>query len=319
VRVVFLGAGAIGAGMGALVAAAGHDVLLVARGAHGAAMARDGVDLRLPSGPRRVRVPVGTVDDLRADDLVVVCTMGHDTRSAVAGLAPDRVVVSFQNGLAPLEALAPRPVVAGMVFVPAERRAPGVVALAGTPAPGAVVLGRWPTGRVGVEDALAAALSAAGFRVETTDDVAPWIRAKTLTNLGGTLIALCDDPPRAVLDAAVDEARACFRAAGVAVMPDDEFDARIGPMAVAAVDGLPRVGGSTRHALARGDRLETASLHGWFVREGERLGVPTPWNRAIVALAAEAERERWRPGSLSPVALEARLRAVAPAGASTGR
>ena len=42
---------AIGAGIGALVAAAGHDVLLIARGAHGAAMRRHGVDLRLPTPP----------------------------------------------------------------------------------------------------------------------------------------------------------------------------------------------------------------------------------------------------------------------------
>lgn len=306
-RFVFLGAGAIGAGIGALVAAAGRDVLLVARGAHGAAMARDGVDLRLPGGPRRIRVPVGEVGDVGPADLVVLCAMGHDTAEAVASLAPDRPIVSFQNGIAPLEALAPRPVVAGMLYVPAERRAPGVVALAGTPAPGAVLMGRWPSGRVGVEGALADALAAAGFRAEVLDDVAPWIRAKSLANLGGTAVALCDEPPRALVEAMVAEARAVFAAAGAEVVPDDVFDARIGPMTVAAVDGTPRVGGSTRHALARGDRLETASLQGWFVREGERLGVPTPLNRGMVALSARAERERWRPGCLSPEELAARL------------
>jgi 2-dehydropantoate 2-reductase len=306
-RLVFLGAGAIGAGVGALVAAAGHDVLLVARGAHGAALRERGVDLRLPGGPRRVRVPVGGVDEVGPGDVVVVCTMGHDTSRAVASLPTDRPIVSFQNGIAPLVALGPRPVVAGMLYVPAERRAPGVVALAGTPDPGAILLGRWPVGLTGVEGPLAAALASAGFRVAVLDPIAPWIRAKTLANIAGIVVALCDEPPGDVIEGLLAEARACFAAAGDEVIPDAEFDARMGPMALALVDGLPRVGGSTRHALARGDRLETASLHGWFVDEGARLGVPTPLHRAVVALAERAHAERWSPGALSPAALVAAL------------
>lgn len=307
-RVVILGAGAIGAGVGGLLWDSGVDVLLVARGAHGRALAEDGLDLRLPAGPRRLRVPVGRVEDVRPDDLVVLGTMGHDTAAAVATLPADLPVVSFQNGLAPLEALAGRPVVAAMLYVPAERRAPGVVVLAGSPSPGAVFLGRWPSGVLGPEPWLAEALTSAGFRAEVFPDVAPWIRAKALTNLGGIYAALCDQTPPDLVEATVEEARACFRAEGVEVVADDTFDARIGPMEVVAVDGLPRVGGSTRHALARGDRLETASLHGYFVRSGERVGVPTPINAALVALATRAMEERWSPGALSPEGLRRCLR-----------
>ncbi|MCA9494170.1 MAG: hypothetical protein KC621_29785 [Myxococcales bacterium] len=306
-RVVFLGAGAIGAGIGGLLWDSGVDVLLVARGAHGEALATHGLDLRLPGGPRHLRVPVGRVEDVRPTDLVVLATMGHDTAAAVATLPPDQPVVTFQNGLAPFDDLAGRPVMAGMLYVPAERRAPGVVALAGSPSPGAVFLGGWPRGLVGPEPWFAEALRNAGFRAEVFEDIAPWVRAKLLTNLGGTFVALCDAPPRDLVEATVDEARACFRAEGVEVVPDEVFDARIGPMAVVAVDGVPRVGGSVRHALARGDRLETAALHGHVVRTGERLGVPTPLNVALVALAERAMAERWRPGHLSPDDLRAAM------------
>src|SRR5688572_19830275 len=88
-RLVVIGAGAIGAGIGGLLWAAGADVIFVARGENGAALARDGLDLRLPRGPRRLRVPVGAVGDVRPGDLVVLATMGHDTASAVAALPPD--------------------------------------------------------------------------------------------------------------------------------------------------------------------------------------------------------------------------------------
>ena len=47
-RVVIVGAGAIGAGIGGLLHHVGSDVMLVARGAHGRAMAERGLDLRLP-------------------------------------------------------------------------------------------------------------------------------------------------------------------------------------------------------------------------------------------------------------------------------
>ncbi len=304
---VFLGAGAIGAGVGGLLWDSGVDVLLVARGSHGRALAEDGLELRLPVGPRRLRVPVGSVEDLRSDDLVVLATMGHDTAAAVANLPADLPLVSFQNGLAPFDSLSGRSVVAAMLYVPAERRAPGVVVLAGSPAPGAVFLGRWPSGGLGCEEWLADALVGAGFRAEVFPAIAPWIRAKALANLGGIFAALCDQPPPDLVEATVEEARACFRAEGVEVIADEIFDARIGPMEVVAVDGLPRVGGSTRHALARGDRLETESLHGYFVRLGERLGVPTPLNAALVSLATHATEERWAPGALSPEGLRRRL------------
>lgn len=298
-RVVFCGAGAIGAGVGGLLWDSGVDVLLVARGAHGRALAAHGLDLRLPAGPRRLRVPVGRVEDVRADDLVVLATMGHDTAAAVATLPAEVPLVSFQNGLEPLEVLAARPVVAGMLYVPAERRAPGVVVLAGSPAPGAVFLGRWPSGELGPEAWLVDALVGSGFRAERFEDISPWIRAKALTNLGGIFGALCDQSPSDLIEATVKEARSCFQADGVEVIEDDIFDARIGPMGVVAVDGVPRVGGSTRHALVRGDRLETESLHGYFVRLGARVGVPTPLNAALVALATRAMQERWSPGALS--------------------
>lgn len=306
-RVVVLGAGALGAGVGGLLWATGTDVLLVARGAHGHALATRGLDLRLPGGPRHLRVPVGGIGDVRPDDLVVLSTMGHDTAAAVASLPPEVPLVTFQNGLEPLEALAGRPVLAAMVYVPAERRAPGVVALAGSPAPGAIFLGAWPDGPPGEAAWLADTLGRAGFRTAVFSPIAPWIRAKALTTLGGFFVAVCDDPPPDLVDATVDEARACFEAAGVDVVPDDVFDTRLGPLAVVDLDGLPRIGGSTRHALARGDRLETASLHGYFVRLGARVGVATPWNTAVVALAERAMAEGWAPGHLSADALRRAL------------
>ena len=305
-RLVILGAGAIGAGIGALLHEAGTNVLLIARGPHRDAMATHGLDLRLPSGPRRLRLPLGTLQDLRPGDLVLLATMGHDTIEATAALPAGWPVVSLQNGEAPLHALD-RPVIAAVVYVPAERRAPGVVVMAGSPYPGAILLGGWPSGVVGPEAALAEALRQAGFRTAIRDPIAPWVRAKSLRNLGGALIALCDAPPAELVEALVAEARAVYAAAGLPVANDADFDAAVGPLETVAVDGLPRVGGSTRHALSRGDRLETASLHGPIVALGRQWGVPTPRNTAIIALAEQAAAEGCPAGGMAPAALRAAL------------
>ena len=62
-RLIVLGAGAIGAGVGALLHASGQDVVLVARGENGRALAAGGVDLRRPGGASRVPVHPRAVAD----------------------------------------------------------------------------------------------------------------------------------------------------------------------------------------------------------------------------------------------------------------
>src|SRR6185436_16025386 len=99
--------------------------------------------------------------------------------------------------------------------------APGVVALAGIPTIGSVLVGAWPTGLHAWADFLVTELAKAGFQAEKEVDIA-------------------------------------------------------------LVDGKPRVGGSTRHALARGEPLETACLHGDVVDAGRASGIRTPVNDALI-------------------------------------
>lgn len=314
-----LGAGAIGASVGALLYEGGVDCVIVAdpaRSAHAKALVTRGVDLRFPDGSHLVRVP--TVPVLAAaspapDDLVLLATMAHHTAAALEGLDPAVPVVSFQNGLLPLNLLSARrhPTLAAMVYIPAERRGPGVVALPGVPAPGAVMVGEWGSGDATAgEGSVGSALGATaawladrlrlvGFRAESSAEIAPWIRAKLLTNLGGIVVALCDEPPMEVIGAAQAEAMAVWRAAGERFESVEALLAWAGPLETVPVDGVARRGGSTRSALARGDELETAALHGDVVAGGRRWCVPTPVNEALIAVAKRAGDERWTPGALA--------------------
>jgi len=71
------------------------------------------------------------------------------------------------------------------------------------------------------------------------------------------------------------------RAQGVA-LPAGYADDRL-----AFVDGLPAaMTSSMHHDLESGNRLEVGWLSGDVVARGERLGVPTPANRAVADLLA---------------------------------
>jgi len=306
-RVIVLGAGAIGAPVGALLHDVGVPVVLVARGAHGQVMARDGLGVHRPGGSRRFRLPVRSrVEDAHPTpaDLVLVSVMGHHTAEAIAAVPADVSVVSLQNGTAPISVLSSRghPLLAGVVYVPAERWAPGEVDLSGVPHPGSFLLGDWPGAQnlpAGWAGWLAERLRAGGWQADLVGDAAPWVRAKLLCNLAGILVALCDAPPPALLEAVQAEARAVWDAAGLAHAPVAALIERTGMDGTAEVSGRTRRGGSTRHALRRGAPLETRCLHQPIIDAGARLGVPTPVNAALVRLAAQAERGGWRPGAMA--------------------
>ena len=80
-RLVVIGAGAVGGSIGALVHAAGLPVVLVARGRHGEALRRGGLELALPEGRRRVAVPT---DELLAR-VAAVRALPVDGRARAGG------------------------------------------------------------------------------------------------------------------------------------------------------------------------------------------------------------------------------------------
>jgi 2-dehydropantoate 2-reductase len=313
-RVFVLGAGAIGASAGALLFETGVDCVFVVRDSeHGRAIAERGVELRFPKARRTIRVPTAARTAATPDDLVLLATMGHDTDAALDGVDPRVTVASFQNGVTPLDAIGRRghETLAAVVYVPAERRGPGVIALPGVPVPGSVLIGRWPGGDGRFGPWMANRLRTAGFRAEVEDDIGPWVRAKLLVNVGGIVAALCDDPPVEVIAAAQDEARTVWRATGEPFEDIAALLARMGELRTAPVDGRERVGGSTRAALARGDRLETAYLHRTIIKAARAASIPTPVNERLVALAEAAAEEHWSPGAMS--AEELRRRVIASA------
>lgn len=103
-RVVIVGAGAIGGWLGGGLARAGHDVAFLARGGTLAALKRDGLIVR--EGDKSAGYEVEASDDpakLGACDYIVLALKGQDVASVAPSLRPllgaNTAVVSTMNGL----------------------------------------------------------------------------------------------------------------------------------------------------------------------------------------------------------------------------
>jgi 2-dehydropantoate 2-reductase len=96
VKVAVAGAGALGSVVGGLLADAGEDVVLLAHGGHGDALARRPLELRLPG--RTIRVRVRTAEETEAD-VVILTAKRFDTSAALARVSGSPLLaLSLQNG-----------------------------------------------------------------------------------------------------------------------------------------------------------------------------------------------------------------------------
>jgi 2-dehydropantoate 2-reductase len=305
-RYVIVGAGAIGASMGGLLADVGREVVLVARGAHLDALRADGLHLALPDRELHLTLPAVSLEQLEArpGDVLVLAVKSQQTASVLAQLAgADAAVVCAQNGISNEdEALRYFADVHGVcVNVPAEHLEPGKVEASGSPLSGVLRFGRFPYGSTDLDRALADDFEAAGFGTAVSNDVMAWKRAKLLSNVGNALEVLLPskdyEDVREVHERASAEARSCFVAANLSLTPDEEYAAQLADRYHSApIGGRERGGGSTWQSIQRGQgSVETDFLNGEIVRLGRLHGVPTPVNARI----QDAMRGRTAMGSMA--------------------
>lgn len=318
-RYLILGAGAVGSAIGGRLAAAGRDVVLIARGAHLEALRGDGLRLRTPD--RDETIPVEAVDSPaaaapRPGDVAVLTTKTQDSVAALEDLAMaagDEIPVACaQNGVAN-ERLALRRfarVYGVNVWLPAEMVTPGLVDVFYRPLLGALYIGRYPEGVDDLAARIATDFEAAGFRGRAVPDVMRWKHNKLLANLGNALDAASGPAAREsdLAGRARAEAEACYRAAGIDWVPDAEEAEHRAGLEWAEVAGHAHRGGSSWQSLARGTgNIEADYLNGEIALLGRRHGVPTPVNAGLQRLARRLARERRSAGSMPLEEVEAEV------------
>jgi 2-dehydropantoate 2-reductase len=316
-RYIIYGAGAIGGTMGACLYEAGCEVVLIARGAHGRAIAVQGLRFGSPDGGWRV-LPTPVVPEpgalkFRANDVVVLSIKSQDTvpaLEALAAVAPQTIrIVCAQNGVDNERAALRRfPNTHGMcVRMAGVHLQPGVVQVHQAGHHGICDVGTFPRGATDIDRTIAADLRAAHILSDACEDIMALKYAKLHLNVMNVLEAAIGASAQGtdLSRRARQEALEVFAAAGQSV--SREPDPRLSSIgALAAIEGTPHPGNSTFQSLARGNpRLEADYLNGEVVLLGRLFGVPTPANALLQDLAMRLVRARVPAGSLTIEEVEA--------------
>ena len=295
-RIAIVGSGGVGGYFGGRLAAAGADVLFVARGAHLAALQQRGLRIESPLGPLHLPA-VNATDDTAAvghADVVLFTVKLYDTESALRLLppliGPGTVVVPLQNGVdsvSSLSASVGRTCVAGgTTYVSAVVAEPGVIRHT---AMNKVLFGPLEPGQAPKLQQLHSAATAAGIDATLSDkiQVEIWAKFARLTVFSGMTavtrspigIVMSDPGLFAMMQSALHESIAVGRGRQIP-LPAHLFDDII-----TATRALPSgTKSSMLEDLERGRRLELPWLSGAVVRIGEEVGVETPTHRLIETL-----------------------------------
>lgn len=296
-RIAVMAAGAVGGYFGARLAAAGHDVAFIARGAHRDAMRRDGLKIESALGDLHLK-DVQVTDDPKQVGLVDVVlfavklwdteTAGEQARALVGA---DTRVITLQNGVDSVERLCPilgdDATVGGATYVVTMIATPGVIRHTGAMAK--ILCGRLDRRRDAVLAGYVEQIKAAGVDITLTDQMllGIWKKFVLLSGTSGItastrqpLGVIRDDPDmRALFYKLMHETMAVGRAAGVAFPPD--FPAEL-DRSVAAFPSTMKA--SMANDLDAGNRLELDWIAGKVVALGRKYGVATPTQEAIYAI-----------------------------------
>jgi len=303
-KIVILGAGALGCAIGAALTQGGNETWLLNRSAgHVEAMRRDGLRVDDARGSRMVPVRASSrPDEVGVADLVIVLVKSLQTEAAMRGamalVGPDTTVLSLQNGLGHEDILSDivgrERVLAGKTYVGGVLRSPGHI-LSGVEGKDTYI-GELD-GRISPRvRAIAEAFTAAGLRATVSDNIVGTMWDKLLVNVAtGALTGitrltygqLYDEPLlAATAQAAVAEAIAVARATGVLLTLTEPEQA----WRLASAGLAPSFKTSMLQSLEKGSLTEIDFINGSVVRQGERHGVPTPVNATLVACIKGIER-----------------------------
>lgn len=311
-KVTIVGAGSIGAAIGAKLAATGHDVSLVARGAHLDAIRTRGLKLvdHVDAFSQTFKLPASSEPgDFGPQDLVIIGLKAHGIAAMLPRMrslvGPDTVVVPAINGLpwwyfhkhggandglvlrtldpegTMFQALDCRHVIGCVVHIAAEVRAPGEVHHTNGRR---LIIGELDNTITPRLERVAAALSACKFDVVSSKDIRLDVWTKLLGNLSFNPIAaltgylmnqICaDEGVLAVIRKMMIEGMAVSEHYGVHVpmTPDQRID-------LARQLGAAKI--SMMQDLEQRRPLELAAIVGAVIELAERANIPVPTIRMV--------------------------------------
>jgi 2-dehydropantoate 2-reductase len=289
-RIAAMAAGAVGGYFGARLAAAGHDVFFIARGAHLDAIRKNGLKIESVHGDLHLPKPnaTDTPAEVGPVDIVLFAVKLWDTEQAAQAarplMGPDTRLITLQNGIDSIERisaiLGTERVIGGATYIASVIAAPGVIKH--TSAFAKMQIGRLDRKPDAKLKAFVDAGKAAKLDIDLSPDIERelWHKFIFLTAMAGSTAALrspigpiaADPELRGFFRQLMQEATAVGRAKGVA-LDDAYIEERMKFLETKIEPGMKA---SMAHDLERGNRLELDWLAGKVRELGRQFGIPTP-------------------------------------------
>jgi len=300
-KIVIVGAGAMGSLYGGLLASSGEEVWLVdIREDHIQALISGG--LVVEEGGKIQTIPVHATMDVASigkADLVLFFVKAYHTEKAVSDASvvqkEDTVFLTLQNGLGNEEAICkqvdPRKVVLGVTNHGATFLGPGRIRHAGW---GKTYIGELD-GKVSPRvTQIAQLLTRAGIESKVSSNIQSLVWNKLFINVGINAVAaltglkngrLLDYPETLrLMEALVSESVAVARKKGILIEGDP----------LETVKALARATKENRCSMGQDidnrRKTEIDAINGAVVREAERLGISVPYNQMITDLVKVIEK-----------------------------
>lgn len=288
-KIAIFGVGGVGGCFGAWLARAGHEVHLIARGAHLEAIRSAGLHVESPEGSFTVHPAGATADPATVGpaDLVLVAVKSWQLPAAIAGMAPllgpATTVLPLLNGVEAADMLAAsvgrERVLGGLCRIIAYIAAPGIIRHVGVHP--TIIFGELDNRRSSRVETLLSVFTGAGLGAHVPADIHMAIWEKfmlvcTWSGIGAVTRApigvwLNLPGTRAMAEAALREVVAVANAHGVALAPEQaEATLRF-------LDTMPPEStASMQRDIMEGRPSELEAQNGAVVRLGAAAGVPTP-------------------------------------------
>jgi 2-dehydropantoate 2-reductase len=307
-RIVIIGAGALGGVVGAHLSEAGEDVIFVEIN-HARARLLNETGLLISEGHKVERCvavqAVTSASDLEVADLVFIAVKSYQTESAVQEatpvIGPQTYVLSMQNGIGNTEVIAnllgAERVLSGITYHSIEhtgpnrlRYRPGIKPIQIAPYDGRI--------RPAIE-AIGQVFNGAGLNTNITENIDDVVWQKlphnAVVNPVSALTGLScrelleDEDLQAFMRQVCLEIVAIMRARGVPIIDEEDPYRPI----VNSQKALGKNRPSMWQDLVRGNRTEVDAINGAVVREAERWGLAAPLNFGLVRFIHSRERQKF--------------------------
>ncbi len=296
-RIAVVGPGGLGGRYAVLLALAGEDVSVIARGAHLDAIQKKGLTLKHFDDEVATVDVMATTDpgDVGPVDLVLFCVKTYDLETAAQQADPlvgsDTIVLPIQNGVTSCEQLArilgEKAVIGGSTYADGSVVEPGMITFGRSKAP--LLFGELKGGVSERTRQIQEIFDQAELQAEVRADMPMVLWEKFIAVCAtSSVLALMRLPlgnafavPECseMLLGVMLEVQTLAVAKGVAL--EDGFAQR--QFEYLRKNAAPSMRSSQLTDILNGRRLELEALSGAAVRLGEELGVPTPLNRFCYA------------------------------------